>query len=136
MKPLFLDTSWVVALLSPRDQSHQRARTLHQQLAGSGRRLTHRGVLFEIGNAFSKQNLRAVGVNYLRMLEADPLTEIVEITPDLYAAGFALFAARPDKDWGLVDCLSFALMTARGLTDALTADDHFAQAGFAARLLG
>jgi predicted nucleic acid-binding protein len=39
----------------------------------------------------------------------------------------ALFA---DKEWGLTDCISFVVMQEQGLTDALTADHHFEQAGF------
>ena len=34
--------------------------------------------------------------------------------------------------WSLTDCISFAVMTERGLADALTADHHFEQAGFRA----
>jgi hypothetical protein len=47
-------------------------------------------------------------------------------------AGFELFASRADKSWSLTDCISFAVMTERGLSDALTADRHFEQAGFRA----
>ena len=38
------------------------------------------------------------------------------------------------KEWGLTDCISFVVMADRGLTQALTADDHFTQAGFVALL--
>ena len=48
------------------------------------------------------------------------------------AAGFDLFAARSDKAWSLTDCISFSVMTERGLSEALTADHHFEQAGFRA----
>lgn len=50
----------------------------------------------------------------------------------VYQAGFDLFAARPDKAWSLTDCISFGVMRERGLSDALTADHHFEQAGFRA----
>ena len=40
------------------------------------------------------------------------------------------YNARPDQEWGLVDCASFQLMQANSIQDALTNDHHFTQAGF------
>ncbi|HLE87746.1 MAG TPA: hypothetical protein VI727_08795 [Candidatus Brocadiaceae bacterium] len=40
-----------------------------------------------------------------------------------------------DKEWGLVDCISFVVMKKHGIKDALAADDHFIQAEFNALLL-
>jgi hypothetical protein len=45
-------------------------------------------------------------------------------------AGLRLYAARPDKSWSLTDCISFGVMRAMGLTEALTGDRDFEQAGF------
>ena len=36
----------------------------------------------------------------------------------------------PDKEWPLTDCISFVVMQEQGLSEALTADHHFLQAGF------
>jgi predicted nucleic acid-binding protein len=47
----------------------------------------------------------------------------------------ALYGARPDKEWGLTDCISFVVMEERGLTLALTTDRHFEQAGFQSALV-
>lgn len=52
----------------------------------------------------------------------------------LWRRGLGLYAARPDKAWSLTDCISFVVMTDRGLTEALTGDHHFEQAGFRALL--
>lgn len=41
-----------------------------------------------------------------------------------------MYRDRADKEWGLIDCMSFVVMNDQGLTDALTADSHFSQAGF------
>ncbi len=43
-----------------------------------------------------------------------------------------MFAQRRDKDWGLVDCLSFVTMQDYRISDSLTTDEHFEQAGFRA----
>ena len=45
-----------------------------------------------------------------------------------------LFHARLDKEWSLTDCISFVVMQREGITDALTGDHHFEQAGFTALL--
>ncbi len=45
-----------------------------------------------------------------------------------------MLARRLDKDWSLTDCISFAVMQERSLTEALTSDHHFEQAGFTALL--
>ena len=39
-----------------------------------------------------------------------------------------------DKNWLLPDCTSFVVMRDHELTEALTADRHFEQAGFKAPL--
>ena len=84
----------------------------------------------EIGNTLSKQRYRPAAVELLLSLENDPKVEIVPVSGDLYAQAFKLFSERTDKEWGLVDCVSFVVMRERGITDALTSDDHFRQAGF------
>ena len=48
----------------------------------------------------------------------------------LFHRALDFYRDRPDKAWGLTDCLSFLLMQDQGLADVLTADEHFRQAGF------
>jgi predicted nucleic acid-binding protein len=59
---------------------------------------------------------------------------IVASSRELFRRGFDLYADRPDKEWSLTDCISFVVMTDRRITDALTGDHHFEQAGFVAIL--
>ena len=70
----------------------------------------------------------------LHALAHDPSVEVVPLSEVLFDKGFELYRQRPDKEWGLTDCVSFVLMQERGITDALTADTHFRQAGFRALL--
>ncbi|MCB0097849.1 MAG: type II toxin-antitoxin system VapC family toxin [Caldilineaceae bacterium] len=128
---VFLDTAYAIALANAIDQFHERAVTVAKELRRQKTRLiTTRAVLLEIGNALSGQRFRAAAVKLLDALEADPTVGIVTVTDGLYSQALTLYRTRPDKEWGLVDCLSFVVMQERQLTSALTADMHFQQAGF------
>jgi uncharacterized protein len=137
MVEAFLDTSFAIALTSVPDRNHGRAVELADQLEANQTRLvTTQAILLEIGNALSKRRYRLAAISLLESLDADPNVTIVPLTAALYATAFGLFKNRPDKEWGLVDCISFAVMQERRIIDALTADDHFRQAGFRALLSG
>jgi uncharacterized protein len=46
------------------------------------------------------------------------------------AIAWKLCKSRPDKEWSLVDCTSFAIMQQLKVQESLTTDHHFEQAGF------
>src|SRR5687768_5796970 len=128
---LFLDSSYAIALAARTDENHIRALELAQQLEASGTHLiTTRAILLEIGNALAKVRHREAAVRLLNALESDPRVEIVSVSDELYRRGLDVYRDRVDKDWGLIDCISFVVMSDHELTDALTADKHFRQAGF------
>ncbi|MEK6284465.1 MAG: hypothetical protein AABO57_01835 [Acidobacteriota bacterium] len=60
----------------------------------------------------------------------DKNTEIVKISTTLFEKGFETYQKYDDKDWGLVDCISFVVMWEAGVVEALTFDSDFKQAGF------
>jgi uncharacterized protein len=127
---VFADAFALIAWLNPRDVAHA---AVASYLDGfTGRLVTTEWVLMEVADALSAPEARTTAAAFLRAVRADPLFEVVGYVPTVYEAGFNLFAARPDKAWSLTDCISFGVMTQRGLSDALTADHHFEQAGFRA----
>jgi predicted nucleic acid-binding protein len=91
-------------------------------------------VLLEIGNSLSRQRYRASAIALIEAIESDPSIEIVALTKELCQLGMELYRNRMDKEWGLIDCISFVVMTERGITKALTTDEHFQQYGFGAPL--
>jgi len=55
---------------------------------------------------------------------------VISLNQDLFNRAFTLYQTHKDKTWGLVDCVSFIVMRENDITDALTNDKHFQQAGF------
>lgn len=132
MNAILVDTSFYVALLSPRDQHHAAAAKI---ASGLRRRLVvTEFVLLELANAFSATESRRRLPALWDFLRADPSVAVIPASSELLARGFSRFANRLDKEWSLTDCISFVVMEDHGITEALTSDHHFEQAGFS-RLL-
>ena len=133
--PAFVDTAYILALVNSRDQWQQAAARWKVHLFSERRRLlTTEYVLIEIGDSLSTVHYRRHAVRSIRELR-NPFVEVVPASEKLFGAALGLYERRPDKGWGLTDCASFVVMAERGLTDALTADEHFRQAGFRPLLL-
>jgi hypothetical protein len=133
MNVFFADTFFFIALLSPRDSAHRRvaefaARTTRMHL------VTTTWVFTELADGLSKSVDRCWFRQLLDNFESNPNHEIVWPDESLFRRGVELYDARPDKQWSLTDCISFVVMQERGITDALTGDHHFEQAGFVALL--
>lgn len=131
MNRVFADTSFFIALFVPNDVAHGRAQTASAQPM---RLVTTAWVLTELGAYFSAPSNRPLFTTLLASLRAHPDVDFIPATQDLFDRAAELYAARPDKAWSLVDCTSFIIMQGEGLTDALTTDHHFTQAGFNAVL--
>ncbi|MBI5928597.1 MAG: type II toxin-antitoxin system VapC family toxin [Chloroflexi bacterium] len=130
---VFLDTAYAIALSASNDSLHEKAKQLALEVKSQQVRLvTTRAVMLEVGNALGKQRYRATAIALLRLMEKDPTIEIVPLSEDLFVRAYNLYSQRPDKEWGLIDCVSFIVMEDNDLIEALTSDDHFQQAGFQA----
>lgn len=132
MNDRFADTSFLVALLNQNDESHRLA--LHYASEPGMRMLTTRWVLVELANWFAASRARTKVLSFVESLARQPLVTILPATEAQFAEGLALYHQRADKAWSLTDCISFAVMQDARLTEALTADHHFEQAGFRALL--
>ena len=128
MKRAFLDTSYLLALLLRKDEHHGAALRCQEQYQGE--LVTTEYVLVEFHDALSQATLRPLAVSVADWLLSDPSVAVVRASEELFDRGRELFRSRPDKDWGLTDCISFIVMQDQSLRDALTADHHFEQAGF------
>jgi len=128
MNSVFADMSYFVALLIPRDRLHADAMAFTTTFLGTI--VTTEFVLIEVANFFSRPPGRERFLRLVEELYQSSSVELVGASESAVAQGLSLFAARPDQEWSLTDCISFQVMTERGLIDSLTADKHFEQAGF------
>jgi len=132
MTRIFADTFYFLAILNTRDRAHERAVKFSDSFGAST--VTTAWVLTELGDGMASTGRRTAFLRLVRNLSSNPMCEIVPASQTLFDRGLALYAERPDKDWSLTDCISFEIMREYGLTDALTGDRHFEQAGFTALL--
>ncbi len=131
MSAVFGDTFFHLALLREDDPAHARA------MASVTRRqpiVTTEFVLLELGNACARAADHADFLTLVAGMRASPRVRIVPLDSRLLNRGLERMANRPDKDWSLTDCISFVVMEDEEITEALTADRHFEQAGFTAPL--
>ena len=135
MPQIFADTNYWIAILNPRDALHARALDVARQHASSPI-LTTEMVLSEVFASFARfgPSIRGAVVALEAELRRSSSVELVPQSRNQFRSACDLCKQREDKNWSLVDCASFRLMHERGLTDALTNDAHFEQAGFRALL--
>lgn len=125
----FLDTAYVQALLSARDQYHRTAGALYPRVRAAREVWVTEAVLTEVGNALA-DSLRAEVIQFIERSYTTPNIRVVPVDTALFRRALHFYRERADKIWGLTDCISFLVMQDQGLVDALTADEHFRQAGF------
>ena len=128
---LFADTFYFLALLNGGDQHHAAATRYDAALPSL---LTTAWVLTEVGDALSAPENRPAFLGLLELLQKTSDVQIIPPSTELFERGVELYRQRADKDWSLTDCISFVVMADEKISEALTGDQHFEQAGFRALL--
>jgi uncharacterized protein len=124
---VFLDTSFLYALISGRDQWH------HSALAAAfpvPSMVTSSQIVSETVSLLQVRNRFPAALDFLNRIRSD--SEILIIYPDteLQRAGWDLLNRYGGTGANAVDCTSFAIMHSRRIHQAYTFDAHFHQAGF------
>jgi predicted nucleic acid-binding protein len=132
MSVVFADAFYFVARLNGRDQHHDRVVAFSREFRSSI--LTTDLVLMEVADALAKSEWRPRMREFIFYLRQTSACEIVAASRELFDRALDLYHRHVDKEWTLTDCSSVVVMRERGLTDVLTADRHFEQAGFNALL--
>lgn len=131
MKPVFLDTGYLIALEASDDQDHAAAR---RHWRAFSRRLplllTTSLVFAEVVTFFNTRGQHPKAVELGNMLLESPAVELVHVDDLLLRSAWEWFQQYADKSFSLADCASFVVMRQRGVERALAFDRHFIQAGF------
>ncbi len=130
---VFVDTSGWAYYLDRQDPLHSIVVTLvrhaviqRQRLVTTNYIITELVALLSSRYHLPRQQV-IMAINAIKM---DASVEVVHIERAMDDEAWALLEARLDKEWSLVDASSFIVMKRFGMTEALTTDHHFTQAGF------
>jgi predicted nucleic acid-binding protein len=132
MRTVFADSSYFFALVNAKDPAHARATAFLNSY--KGKMVTTVWVLTELADGLASPANRPSFVATIETLRAEPNISIIPASDELFNAGIEFYRQRPDKEWSLTDCISFVVMQHAEITEALTGDRHFEQAGYIALL--
>ena len=129
MPTIFADAWFFIALIDRRDSHHRTAQRLALELERQPV-VTHDGVLTEVLTYFADEGakMRDAAVTIVRHALRAP--QVMVSDRELFLVALDRYAARPDKEYSLTDCMSMVVMEARDIRHVLTNDHHFTQAGF------
>ncbi len=128
---LFIDTGAFLARYVKRDQHHEAAGAGWGRLeVGSRRLVTSNFVLDETFTLLARRaGYQFAGQRAREILISQEL-DILRPDADLELKALDLFEKFADQAVSFTDCVSFALMSSCGISEAFTFDHHFELAGF------
>jgi predicted nucleic acid-binding protein len=86
-------------------------------------------IFAETMSLLTKRLGKAVAVTFGEGIRGSPKFRVEEPTPQVREDAWKLFAGHRDKDYDLLDCISFATMESLHLRDVFGFDRHFVQYG-------
>jgi uncharacterized protein len=133
MQTLFLDTSYLLALELADDGNHGAAvKHWSEIVANLPPLITTSYVFSETVTFFNSRGLHDKAVKLGHSLLRSQSVTLTHVDEMLFHQGWIYFESHRDKRYSLTDCISFLVMQKNSITDALTFDKHFDQAGFRA----
>ncbi|MBE9221760.1 type II toxin-antitoxin system VapC family toxin [Cyanobacterium stanieri LEGE 03274] len=129
---IFVDTSGWGNLVDSSQNYHQDAVKIYRQIIQNKKKLiTTNYIISELSVLLSSplHIPRVKIIEFINSLKISNHVNIIHVDEYIDSLAWDLFKNRPDKNWSLVDYSSFILMKEKRLTQALTNDHHFEQAG-------
>lgn len=134
-REVFVDTSGLYALVEKKDASHAAARAVVEKMLRAGRRLVVTDyIVAETVNLANARSGTRVAARVLDLIEQSAGIRIEWMGPLRFDTTKAFFRKHADHEYSFTDCTSFVVMRELRLSQALTTDSHFPEAGFEALL--
>jgi predicted nucleic acid-binding protein len=131
MTELFVDTSaWYPLVVRSHPDHAPLSAALRASIERRERIITSNLVVAESHALIMRRAGVATGMRFLHLVRAAPNTVVSSTAPLEDAAVNDWLSRYTDQSFSLVDAVSFAIMSARGVRAALTLDRHFAIAGY------
>ncbi len=128
MNLVFADTGGFYALADRRDPAHARARAFLEGCEAV--LLTTDFVFAETMSLLTKRLGKEIAVAFGQALRSSPSVQIEETPFEVREKAWQLFSRQWDKDYDLIDCISFSMMETYGIREVFGFDKHFTQYGF------
>ena len=138
MNDYFADAGYWFALIEGDDEFHASATEYAMPLETQNDRIvTTQMVLNEVLNPRSGTTARQRrdAIALIDRIRQNRQVDIIPQSPEQFEEALGLLrTVADDKEWSITDCASFVAMWRLDISDALTGDHHFEQAGFNALL--
>jgi predicted nucleic acid-binding protein len=130
-REVFADTSALYAFVDKNDANHVDAREVVTRLARAGRRIVVTDyVVTETVNLANARGGANVAIRVLDLIEQSAGIHMEWIGMERFDQAKTFFRKHSDHGYSFTDCTSFVVMRELRLTEALTTDHHFVEAGF------
>ena len=132
MKPTFVDTSAIVALVDKSDRHHAAAKKALEQLGeGHVPLVTSTDVVDEVITLTRRRLGHNIAVSTGEALLRSRWCRLLDVDSATREVAWSIFVRYSDQVLSFTDCTSFALMRTLGVSDAFTFDrTDFSAAGF------
>ena len=133
MSDLFVDTSGWANLIDVSQPFHSLSVKTYQNMRSQKHKIITTSYIITELIALLSSPLRIPrpkAIAFIQSLKTSPYIEVIHISKEIDTKAWELLVQRQDKEWSLVDCSSFIVMQKCKITESLTSDHHFEQAGF------
>lgn len=128
-KPLFIDTSALIALLNKRDQHHEKI-SGYLKKENFPQAITSNLILTELMTFFSRLGGLKEALAFQDHLLSLSNVKVVWMDETLHKDASLILKKFSDQRLSFTDATSFAIMRTEGLKKALAFDEDFIKAGF------